>query len=138
MITNYFKIAWRTLVKNRFSAFINIGGLAMGMAVSMTIGLWIYNEFSFNTGHLNYEHIAQVRTHADYNGTVHTIASQPMPLGEELRSSFTDEFEYVVMSVSEQHILSSGDRSFIELGNYMQPEAPDMLTLPFTYLPSDP
>jgi putative ABC transport system permease protein len=42
MIKNYLKIAFRNVVKNRFSSIINIGGLAIGMAVAMLIGLWIY------------------------------------------------------------------------------------------------
>jgi hypothetical protein len=46
MFKNYFKTAWRNLVKNKMSSFINIGGLAMGLAVAMLIGLWIYDEIS--------------------------------------------------------------------------------------------
>jgi putative ABC transport system permease protein len=43
MIKNYFKIAWRNLVKNKVYTFINIGGLAVGMAVALLIGLWVYD-----------------------------------------------------------------------------------------------
>jgi putative ABC transport system permease protein len=39
MIKNYFKTAWRNLIKNKGYAVINIGGLAIGMAVAMLIGL---------------------------------------------------------------------------------------------------
>ena len=50
MIKNYLKIAWRNLIKNKVSSFINIGGLAVGMAVAMLIGLWIWmNCHSINT-----------------------------------------------------------------------------------------
>ena len=44
MLSNYVKIAWRNLLKNKVSSFINIGGLAVGMAVAMLIALWIYDE----------------------------------------------------------------------------------------------
>ena len=60
MIQNYLKIAWRNLVKNKMYGLINIGGLAAGMAVAMVIGLWVYDEVSYNRSHKNYEHIAQV------------------------------------------------------------------------------
>ena len=60
MIKNYFKIAWRNLVKSKGYSAINIGGLAIGMAVAMLIGLWIYDELSFNKYHKNYDSIAQV------------------------------------------------------------------------------
>jgi putative ABC transport system permease protein len=53
MIKNYFKVAWRNLFKSKGSSFINIFGLAIGMAVAMLIGFWIYDEFSFNHYHKN-------------------------------------------------------------------------------------
>ncbi|HMH34733.1 MAG TPA: ABC transporter permease [Puia sp.] len=62
MFKNYFKIAWRNLLRNKISSFINIGGLAMGMSVAILIGLWIYDELSFNKYHQNYDHITQVMT----------------------------------------------------------------------------
>jgi putative ABC transport system permease protein len=58
MLQNHVKIAWRNLFRNRASSFINVGGLAMGMAVAMLIGLWIYEELSFDKYHQNYESIA--------------------------------------------------------------------------------
>jgi putative ABC transport system permease protein len=130
MIKNYFKIAFRNLIKNKASSFINIGGLAIGMAVAMLIGLWIYDELSFNTYHKNYDRIAEVKANADYSGEVFTIDSHPMPLGTEIRSAYGSDFKYVVMSTqTERHIFSSGDKKFSEDGKYMQPEATDMLTL---------
>ena len=48
MLKNYFKIAWRNLVKNRMHSFINIAGLSVGMAVAILIGLWIWDEVSYN------------------------------------------------------------------------------------------
>ena len=62
MLRNYLKIALRQLARNRAYSFINIGGLAAGMAVAMLIGLWVYDELSFNTYHENYARIAQVRS----------------------------------------------------------------------------
>ena len=60
MIRNYFKIAWRNLIRNKGYSAINIGGLAVGMAVAILIGLWIYDELSFNKYHKNYNGIGQI------------------------------------------------------------------------------
>ena len=68
MIKNYFKIAWRNLVKNKGYSAINIGGLAVGMAVAILIGLWVYDELSYDKYHENYDRIAQVIQHANFNG----------------------------------------------------------------------
>ncbi len=130
MIKNFFKIAWRNLIKNKVSSFINIGGLSIGMTVAMLISLWIYDEFSFNKYHKNYDRIAQVKAHANYSGETYTIASHSMPLGTQLRSSYGSDFKYVVMSTqTEQHILSTSDKKFKESGAYMQPEVTEMLSL---------
>jgi hypothetical protein len=61
MLKNYFKIAWRNLARNKAYSFINIGGLAIGMAVAMLIGLWVYDDVTFNKSHDNYQSVAQVR-----------------------------------------------------------------------------
>jgi putative ABC transport system permease protein len=130
MIRNYFKISSRNLRNNKVSSFINIGGLALGMAVAMLIGLWIYDEISFNRYHKNYDRIAEIKSNADYNGETFTINSHPMPLGVEIRSNYGNDFKYVVMSTqTEQHMLSSGVEKYAESGKYMQAEGPEMLTL---------
>src|SRR5687767_2227157 len=51
MYKSYLKIGWRNLSKNKGYSFLNIGGLAIGMAVAMMIGLWIYDELEFNKYH---------------------------------------------------------------------------------------
>jgi ABC-type antimicrobial peptide transport system permease subunit len=130
MIKNYLKTAWRNLVKNKVSSFINISGLAVGMAVAMLIGLWIYDELSFNRYHENYNRIAVIKSNANYSGVVSTIDSHPMPLANEIRSSYGGDFKYVVMSTAtEQHMLLSGDKKFAQNGKYMQLDAPNMLSL---------
>jgi len=68
MILNYFKIAWRNLIKSKGYSAINIGGLALGMAVAIMIGLWIWDELSYNKYFNNYDRIAQVMQHQNFNG----------------------------------------------------------------------
>jgi putative ABC transport system permease protein len=60
MLREYIKIAWRNLFNNRVSSFINIGGLAAGIAVALLTGLWLHDELSFNKYHKNYDRIAEV------------------------------------------------------------------------------
>ena len=130
MFQNYLKVALRNLRKYKVQSVINIAGLSAGMAVAGLIGLWIWDELSFNKYHLNYDRIAEVRSNADSNGTIYTINSHPMLLGTELQRTYGGDFKYVVVSTpSERHLLSTGDKKFAESGRYMQPTAPDMLTL---------
>jgi hypothetical protein len=98
MIKNYFKIAWRNLVKSKGYSAINIGGLAVGMAVAMMIGLWVYDELSFDKYHKNYDRIAQVMQHATFNGKVETQVANPALMGPEIRAKYGSDFKYVVQS----------------------------------------
>jgi putative ABC transport system permease protein len=126
MIKNYFKIAFRNLLKNRASSFINIGGLAAGMAVAILIGLWIYDELSFNKYHQHYDRIGQVMIH-NGDGTYERL---PVPLATELSASFSNDFKYVVLSSgTDDHIISAGEKKFTEGGTFMEPDAPEMLSL---------
>ena len=60
MFKNYLKIAWRNLLKNKGYSAINIGGLALGMAVTLIIGLWINDELTYNNYFKNKDKIAQI------------------------------------------------------------------------------
>ncbi|GAC1307106.1 MAG: ABC transporter permease [Mucilaginibacter sp.] len=130
MIKNYFKIAWRNLIKNKVSSLINIGGLAVGMAVVMLIGLWIYDELSFDTYHKNHSRIAQVIQNVTNNGEVQTWRQMPYPLAAELRKTYGSDFKRVVMSTgSGSHILALGDKKLTKAGAFMEPEGPQMFSL---------
>jgi putative ABC transport system permease protein len=60
VVRNNLKIAWRNLLKSKTYSFINIAGLAAGMAVAMIIGLWISDELSANRQFKNYDSVYQV------------------------------------------------------------------------------
>lgn len=132
MIKNYLKIAWRNLFRNRVSSLINIGGLAVGMAVAMLIGLWVWDELSFNTYHQNYNSIAQVQTHMKdpRSGKQGVNSSLQYPMITELETHYQNNFKYIVpASWDEDDILSAGDKKLSRTGLFMDPNAPEMLTL---------
>src|SRR5450755_60675 len=130
MFKNYLTIAWRNLLKNRTSSFINISGLAVGMTVATLIGLWIRDEFSFNKNFDNHDRIAQVMQHQVSNGNISTFNAIPLPLGEELRRNYGNNFKYIVMASWEgDHILSAGEKNFSRIGMYMDEEGPRMFSL---------
>src|ERR1700744_3617389 len=98
MIKNYLTIAWRNLIKNKAISLINIGGLAVGMAVVMLISFWIWDEVSFNQYHLNYSSIAQVIQNSTNNGQVNTSFRVPYPLAADLRKNYGSDFKSVAMA----------------------------------------
>ncbi|WP_426668897.1 ABC transporter permease [Mucilaginibacter sp. McL0603] len=130
MIKNYLKIAWRNLLKNKASSVINIGGLAVGMAVAMLIGLWMYTELSFDKNIPNHDRIAQVMQNQWINNETDTWNSQAYPLGAMLRNEYGGDFKHVIMSSwAGGHIFSIGDKNLKVSGNFMEPGITDMLSL---------
>ena len=130
MFKNHFKIAWRSLVRSRGYSAINIGGLAVGMAVAMLIGLWMYDELTFDRYHENYDRIAQVMQHVNYNGRRQSQSSNPAAMGPELRAKYGTSFKYVVQaSWGGSYMLSVGDKHLFKGGIFFEADAPEMLTL---------
>ena len=60
MFKNYFKIAFRNLLRHKELSFINIFGLSIGMAAAVLILLWVQNEFSYDNYHHNAEKIYRI------------------------------------------------------------------------------
>lgn len=129
MLQNYFKIALRTLLRNKAFSAINIVGLSVGMAVAMLIGLWIFDEISFDKYHQKYDRLAQVMQNQTWNGVTGSQTAMPLPLAPELRAKYSGDFKNVVLSSwTFEHVLSVGDRKFTKTGNFVEPKFPEMFT----------
>ena len=90
MIKNYFKIAWRQLLKQKMYALIKIGGFAFSIAACLLIGLYIRNELSFDKSYPDTNRIFRVVSYYDDNGTVDKGIDWPAPLAKTLKADFPD------------------------------------------------
>jgi ABC-type antimicrobial peptide transport system permease subunit len=88
MIKNYLKIAWRNLVRNKAASFINIIGLATGMAVALLIGIWAFNQYSYDRFLPNYQQAYAIKVNYtnSHDGT-HTQDYVSLPLADVLRTT---------------------------------------------------
>ncbi len=130
MFKNYVKIAWRNLTKNKGYTIINVGGLALGMAVALIIGLWIKDELSHNSYFSNKDQIAQIYQSQTNNGETGTGPAIPRPLEMAIREGYMDNFKHVVMSSwTTPQYLKYKETSISREGNFMQREAPEMFDL---------
>ncbi len=130
MFKNYLKVAFRNLLKNKVYSLINIFGLAIGMAATMLIGLWIIDELSYDNYFENKAQIAQVFQHESSNGVVDTGPAIPRPLEFALREDYNDNFKHIIMSSWNQpRYLKHGDININVNGNFMQEAAPEVLGL---------
>jgi len=129
MVKNFFKIAWRNLIKNKVYSLINIIGLAAGMAVAMIIGLWIYDEVTTNSHFKNYDSVYQVMMHQSFDGKRYSQQALPYPIGEELKAKYPD-FKHVAMcDWGQKHSLIVGEKKISKFGHFMGEEGVDLFSL---------
>src|SRR5687768_7590167 len=131
MIKNYLKVALRSIIRNAGYSFINIAGLAVGMSVTMLIGMWVYDELTFNHYHKNYERIGEIYQHHSGNdGITNTVLAGCGPLAEELNATYKNDFKHVIrMWWESNHILSIDDHKVSQNGTFMDGEVLEMLSL---------
>ena len=88
MLKNYIKVAFRNMYRHKGFSFINIAGLAIGMACAMLIFLWVQDELSYDRFHKDVEDIYRVAREVKQPGqTYHTIYTSA-----ELCRVLRDEF----------------------------------------------
>jgi putative ABC transport system permease protein len=130
MIKNYWKIALRYMSRHKTYSFINIAGLSIGLAVSMLIGLWIYDEWSYNRAFDNYDRIALVIRQMNYNSQRINLPGSPYAMRDELLTKYPGDFRAVVMSTPPgYHLMGYGDQRYLRQGRYMDPEGAELFSL---------
>jgi ABC-type antimicrobial peptide transport system permease subunit len=130
MVKNYFKTAWRNLLKNKRLSFINIFGLAIGMSFAMLIGLWIQNEISFDSFHANKDRIAVVMKNTLFNDKRNTQEATPLPLHDELKTNYPEVKRATRVDWGGEHNLMVGNNKFNKMGTYVDPDYLGMFTFP--------
>src|SRR5688572_24269816 len=120
MFTNNLRIAYRTLMKNRVFSFINILGLAIGMAAFLFIVQYVRFERSYENSHLNADNIFRLSAEF-YNGTeyVMTDCESYAPLGPLLKEKMPEVVDFVRMyGLDGLTNVKAGKQNFLETGLY--------------------
>ncbi len=118
MLRNYFKIAWRNIVKDKGSTMINIGGLSIGLAIGVLLLLIIKDEISFDKFQPKLDQVFLLMKNDDNGGQISTFKSTPPPLGKTLRSEMPEITRTARMTYNSQFLLNNGDKSLYENGMY--------------------
>jgi hypothetical protein len=94
------------------------------------IGLWIWDELSYNKYFKNYDKIAQVMQHQNFNGEIGTQEANPAVMAGEIRSKYGSDFKYVLQSSwNFQHTLALGEKKLLKSGSFFEPQVTEMLAL---------
>ena len=95
MLTNYLKIAWRTLRKQRGLTFINIVGLATGLACCLLIMLYVLDELSYDRYNEKANRIYRIHTDVKFGGNDTHLAVSPDPIGPTLKKDYPQVEQFV-------------------------------------------
>src|SRR6185295_19496592 len=90
MLINYFKIAWRTIKKNKLFSAINILGLSIGIALCFMIMLYVQDELSYDRFNKNADHIARIIFNANINGGKISESVVMAPVAATLKKDFPE------------------------------------------------
>ena len=113
MIQNYIKIAWRNLVRNKVSSIINIGGLAIGLACVLLIGMYVKDELGYDRFFKDANRIYRVNTHEKTGNDEFVAGHTPPPVGAALMSNFPEVESYTRIFLPGDevvHYLDNGQR----------------------------
>ena len=84
MLKNYFKIAWRNLLRNKVYSAINVAGLATGISACILIFFFVKDELTYERHFDNYDRIYRVVTDLNMQGQQDKFARSPGPLAAAL------------------------------------------------------
>jgi len=131
MFKNYLKIALRNIQKHKGYSFINIFGLAVGIACCILIFLWVQDEFSYDQFHENGDNLYLVGTYLRLGNQTETSSGTPPALGPAFRA----EYPEIVNSVrfcNGPHalIFAYGEKRFREYVEAVDGSLLEMFTFP--------
>lgn len=90
MYKSYFKIGWRNLWRNKLYSALNVGGLTFGIACFLLIGLYVFDELTFDLQHDEADRIYRIVEHKNVKGEETTIATAAYKLAEESKNAIPE------------------------------------------------
>jgi putative ABC transport system permease protein len=132
MLKNYLKLVLRSIKKHKGYSFINITGLAVGLACFILISLWVNFEVSYDRFHENRENLYQIFNEIQYpNGDIHFFTNTPGALAQALKME-RPEIRHVSRLVDRLEImLGTQDQRFLENVRFVDPAFLEMFSFEF-------
>jgi len=122
MLKAYFKTAWRSLTRNKVYSTLNILGLAAGMAVALLIGLWVYDQLSYDKFFPGNELVYQVKYNLNDHGSILTQNEISLPLGEALTHEISEVAYTTPLFGPISNRLTVGEKNLYPIGANVGPD----------------
>jgi ABC-type antimicrobial peptide transport system permease subunit len=131
MATVFFKSTVRSFVKNKTYSFLNIFGLAVGIACAGLIFLWVENEVNYDDSNKKKERLYAVLCNWNYAGNIRTTWSTPGLLGPAIKAEMPGIQNTCRTSEDQTALVDIGDKTVSAAGRFAESSLFDMFTLPF-------
>jgi len=129
MFRNFFKTGVRNLWKNKTYSFLNIFGLAVGIACAGLIFLWIEDERQFDHSHIKRDQLYKILENQTYEGKTHTFSVTPGPLSEGIKKDIPGIVNSCRMSWQQYTLFSLNEKSIYERGFFADSSVFNMFTI---------
>lgn len=129
MLNNYFKIALRILARNKGYSFINISGLAIGLAAAMLIMLWVQNEISYDRFYTQVDRIYKMYSRDQFNGQTDVWPTVSSLMAPELKQTY-GEVEDAARYRNVYFLVRAGEERFNDRGAFADAAFLEMFDLP--------
>jgi putative ABC transport system permease protein len=114
MIKNYIKTAFRSLMKNKGFTFINVFGLALGLATCMLIVFYVFDELSYDKFNTNADRIYRVDNDIKFNGAPNSYAVAPAPMAAAMKNDFPEVEQAVRFRMRGGALVKKGNQDIHE------------------------
>ncbi|MRR21397.1 ABC transporter permease [bacterium] len=114
MIRNYFRVALRNIARHKVFTFLNVAGLAIGMAASLLILLWVQDELSYDRFNKKGEHIYRVEEDQFYSGARYHVTVTPQPSGPVWKEKIPEIVEQARINRLPRILFRNEDKVFFE------------------------
>jgi len=132
MFKNYFKISIRNIKKYKGYSFINIFGLAAGIACCFLILLWIQDELSYDKFHEHSDEIGRIITNQQSADGIQSAALSPPPLAEYLVNGFPEIINATRLRIHNNWMMKTKKMKFMENGiAFLEPSFFEIFSFPF-------
>lgn len=119
MFKNYFKTALRNLWKTRSFSFLNIAGLAIGIACAGLIFLWVEDELNYNSYFTNSKNIYKVKDRQTYDGTTFVFDATPGLMAQSMKAEIPDIKKTSRATWGDRALFSLGEKTIYEQGLFV-------------------
>ena len=132
MFKNFLKTTFRNLCKNKGYSFLNIFGLAIGIACAGFIFLWVEDEINFDSNNVNKSRIYLVKTNDKVDDGVFTHSSTAGPMAPAMQVTIPGIANTCrTTEGGTSFLFTIGDKAVNASGKYVEPSFFSMFTLPF-------